>query len=129
MTASIHSDSSLHHQKQERTDSLDALVAAPNHHKLLFENERVRVLSTSIPAGDRTPVHTHQWPSVLYILSWSDFIRYDDKGNVLLDSRTVESLKNPPSILWSSPLPPHSLENIGETELKVIAVELKEGAE
>lgn len=113
-------------QEWKWPDSLDALVAAPNHHKLLFENERVRVLNTSIPEGDRVPIHTHRWPSVLYILSWSDFVRYDDKGKVLLDSRKVESFKNPPAVVWSSSLPPHSLENIGKMDLNIIAIELKE---
>ncbi len=44
--------------------SLDALVAAPEHHTLLFENSAVRVLDTHIAAGARTPLHTHAWPSV-----------------------------------------------------------------
>ena len=107
-------------------DSLDALVAAPGHHRVLLENDRVRVLDTRIAPGQRTPVHTHRWPSVLYVLSWSHFIRYDDVGNVLLDSRTVESLQSPPAILWSAPLPPHSAENVGEADLHVISVELKD---
>jgi quercetin dioxygenase-like cupin family protein len=45
---------------------LDALVAAPAHHTLLFENEFVRVRDTCIRAGDRTPIHTHRWPAALY---------------------------------------------------------------
>lgn len=108
-------------------DRLDALVAAPNHHRLMMENERARVLETFIAAGDRTPVHTHRWPSVYYILSWSPFIRYDDQGKIMVESQKVEALQNPPSILWGEALPPHSLENIGETELRIIAVELKDG--
>ena len=32
-------------------DELDALVAAPQHHTLLFENEFVRVLDTRIAPG------------------------------------------------------------------------------
>ena len=107
-------------------ESLDALVAAPDHHRLLMENERVRVLETVIAAGDRTPIHTHCWPSVLHILSWGHFIRYDDQGQIMVESQKVESLQNPPSILWSEPLPPHSLENVDDTELRIIAVELKE---
>jgi hypothetical protein len=107
-------------------ESLDALTAAPDYHRVILENERVRVLDTSIPAGDHTPIHTHRWPGVLYVLSWSDFVRYDDKGNVLLDSRTVEALKTPPTVLWSAPLPPHSLENVGGADLHVISVELKD---
>src|SRR5213595_1589895 len=66
---------------------LDALIAAPQHHKLLFENESVRVLDANIPAGEITALHTHRFPASLYIISWSDFVRYDAEGNVLLDSR------------------------------------------
>jgi hypothetical protein len=107
-------------------DSLDALVAAPEHHKLLMENDRVRVLDTRIPRGDRTPVHTHRWPCAMYVLSWSDFVRYDDKGEVLVDSRNVEALKVPPAVLWGAALPPHSLENVGEGDVHIISVELKD---
>src|SRR5437764_8228390 len=125
MNATMQSDSSSN-QEWQWPDSLDALIAAPDHHELLFENDRVRVLNTSIPAGGRVPVHTHRWPSVLYILSWSDFLRYNDNDEVVLDSRTVDALKNPPAVVWSSPLPPHSLQNIGEMDLNIIAVELKD---
>jgi len=34
---------------------LDGPTAAPDHHKVIFENERVRVLETTIRAGERTP--------------------------------------------------------------------------
>ncbi len=107
-------------------DSLDALTAAPDYHKVILENERVRVLDTWIRAGERTPVHTHRWPAVLYVLSWSDFVRYDDNGNVLLDSREVDALKAAPTVLWSAPLPPHSLLNIGAADMHIISVELKD---
>ncbi len=40
-------------------ESLDATTAAPNHHEVLLENDRVRVLDTRIGPGERTPVHTH----------------------------------------------------------------------
>jgi hypothetical protein len=30
--------------------------------------------------------------------------------------------------LWSAPMPPHSVENIGKAELRVIVVELKDPA-
>ena len=126
MSAPMPSDASPN--SPEWPGFLDALVAAPNHHKLLFENERVRVLETRIAAGDRTPVHTHRWSSALYVLSWSDFIRYDDQGNILVDSRNIEAFKNPPTVAWSRPLPPHALHNIGATDLAIIAVELKDNA-
>jgi hypothetical protein len=107
-------------------DDLDALVAAPDHHTLLFENDRVRVLDTRITVGDQTPVHTHRWPAALYVITWSDFVRYDDQGSVLLDSRTVPAFRNAPPALWSEPLPPHSLRNVGGVDLRMIAVEVKQ---
>lgn len=110
-------------------DDLDALRAAPEHHTLLMENERVRVLETHIPPGEVTAVHTHRWPSVYYILSWSDFVRYDDQGKILVDTRKLDSGSTPPNTLWSEPLPPHSLENAGESEIRLISVELKDSEE
>lgn len=106
-------------------DSLDALSAAPRNHRVLFENERVRVLDTSVAPGETVPLHTHRWPSVLYILAWSDFVRRGAEGEVLLDSRRSGAVA-PGMALWSGPLGPHTLENVGESELRAISVELKD---
>ena len=106
---------------------IDAMTAARDHHAILFENDRVRVLDTKLPAGERTPVHAHEWPAALYVLSWSDFIRRDAQGAVLVDSRERPS----PDIgagLWIDPLPPHSVENVGTADLHIIAVEVKTAA-
>ena len=73
--------------RQDWPDELDALVAAPLHHDLLFENEVVRVLGARILPGQTVPLHTHRWPCALYILAWSDFVRRDAEGAVLLDTR------------------------------------------
>jgi hypothetical protein len=107
---------------------LDALVAAPAHHTLLFENERVRVLDTRIAPGETTPVHTHRWPSVLTLVSWSAFIRRDAHGAVLVDTRALPPPSPLPATLWSAPLPPHSLENVGRDVIHVISTELKPSA-
>jgi len=68
-------------------DSLDALAAAPESHRRLFENDAVRVLETRIAPGETTEVHTHRWPGILYILSFGDFVRRDGDGLVLVDTR------------------------------------------
>ncbi|MBS1701047.1 MAG: hypothetical protein JST12_05265 [Armatimonadetes bacterium] len=106
-------------------ESLDALIAAPEHHRLLLENDRVRVVETFIPPGERTAVHTHCWPGALYIVSWTAFIRYDDQGNQLFDSRTANPTPANGSIAWSPPLGPHYVHNIGDAPLHVVATELK----
>jgi quercetin dioxygenase-like cupin family protein len=51
------------------TDAFDAMTRAPNHHFLLLENGIVRVLDTKVRPGERTPVHGHEWPAALYVLS------------------------------------------------------------
>lgn len=89
-----------------------------------MENERVRVIQTLIPPGDIVPVHTHRWPAVMHVLSWSDFIRRDEHGKTLLDTRGQAPLAEG-AILWSEPLPPHSVENVGLSTIRIVGVELK----
>lgn len=101
---------------------LDALVAAPKHHRVLLENDHVRVLDTEIGPGERTALHTHRWSAVHYILSWSDFVRRDADDATLVDTRGREPVSG---ALWSPPLVPHSLENVGPGPLRVISVEMK----
>jgi hypothetical protein len=107
-------------------DALDALQAAPKHHRIVFENDRVRVLDTRVGPGDTTPVHTHRWPAVHHLMSWSDFVRRDANGKVLVDTRGRPAPTSLPLIVWSEPLPPHTLENVGAAELQVVSIELKE---
>lgn len=105
-------------------EELDALKAAPEHHRLLLENELVRVLDTLIHAGETVPLHTHRWPSALYILKWSDFVRRDPEGRVVVDSRTTSRVPEN-SAVWTAPLPPHTLENVGTSEFRAISIEIK----
>jgi len=116
-------EDNLHAEKWP--EELDAMVAAPQHHKLLMENDFVRVIDTLIPPGEITNVHTHKWPASLYIISWSDFLRYDHEGNIALDSRTLGTTPLASSAIWSDPLRPHALENIGRDPIHIISVEIK----
>ena len=109
----------------EWPDSLDAVVAAPGHHSVMLENDRVRVLDARVEAGDTVPVHTHRWPGVQYVVSFADFVRRDGDGEVLVDSRAMDFPREGPLVLWSEPLPPHTLENVGDDVIHAIVVELK----
>ena len=68
-------------------DELDGIAADPNHHTVLFENDEVRVIETRIAAGELTPLHTHLAPTVMYVLSGSHFIRRDEHGETMVDTR------------------------------------------
>ena len=107
-------------------DSLDAVIAAPQYHRLVLENDRVRVLDTRIPAGDIVPVHTHRWPAVYYTIAAGDFIRRDGDGKVLFDSRSVPGMLSTSAATFIECLPPHSVENVSPSEIHLISVELKD---
>lgn len=44
--------------------ALDAVVAAPSNHKVIYENERLRVLEVVLEPDEEEPIHHHRWPSV-----------------------------------------------------------------
>lgn len=47
-------------------DSLDAVTAAPNSHKVLFENDKIRILEVTTEPYGFEPMHTHRYPSVMF---------------------------------------------------------------
>ena len=53
---------------------LEATVAAPDNHKILLENDYVRVLEVTLAPGEVEPLHFHRWPSVLHILQADQWI-------------------------------------------------------
>jgi hypothetical protein len=56
---------------------------------------------------------------------WSHLFRWNHLGGVTLDTRheiEVPKLNIP---IWQEPPPPHSLENVGGTEMNTIQVEIK----
>jgi hypothetical protein len=108
-------------------DDLDAMIAAPGFHTVLFEDDQVRVLDGLVPPGATVPVHTHRWGGVLYILATSDFVRRDPDGNVVADTRASKSTPIVGTAVWGAPLTPHSLENVGSQEFRTLTVELKDG--
>lgn len=108
---------------------LDAVAASAEHHKVLLENDSVRVLQTRIAAGASTAVHAHPWPSVQYIVSYSDYVRHAPDGKVVMDSRTLTIRPKPGAALWSAPLPAHYIENVGTGDLVVVSMELKPAPE
>lgn len=107
-------------------DSLDAVVAAPGSHRVVFENEHTRVLEVMIGSGQREPTHTHRWPSVM-LIDRPARIRYYT-GNTL----TYTSPERPSPaesgirVSWLDPEGPHSVENIDDHVYGAFRIELKQ---
>ena len=99
--------------------SLDPAVTNPHHYKVIFENERVRVLEYHDEPGERTTPHEHP-DSVMFTLS--SFRRRLVSGDT---AREVEIQAGTAGWL---PAQQHHGENIGETATHVIFVELKEAS-
>ena len=112
----------------QRIDHLDAVIAAPEHHRVLLENLSVRVLETRIGPGETVRLHTHQWAAVHYFLEAGDVVRRDEAGAVQVDSRVAGARVHAGQAVWSPPLGAHTLENVGATPIHVISVEIKGGS-
>ena len=56
---------------------LDALVAAPANHRLLFEDDPVRVLEVTVQPGERENLHHHRWPSLMVVLARPNYRNFD----------------------------------------------------
>jgi hypothetical protein len=106
-------------------DVLDAVIAAPENHRILLENDRVRVLEVTLRPREKEPVHAHRWPSVLYIDKAGDFRDYDGQGKVLFDSRAGKEPIKYPMTQWLGPQAPHAVENLSDELIHLIRVELK----
>jgi beta-alanine degradation protein BauB len=89
----------------------------PDKYKVVFENERVRVLEYRDEPGARTSPHDHP-DSVMVTLSSfrRRLVRGEDQRDVELEAGQVRWLD----------AQTHSGENIGETPSHVVFVELKE---
>jgi quercetin dioxygenase-like cupin family protein len=99
--------------------SLDPVASNPAHYKVVFENDRVRVLEYSDQPGDKTTPHRHP-DSIMYTLTAfrRRLVTGDSQRDVELEAGTVGWL----------PAQEHRGENIGNTPTNVLFVELKESA-
>lgn len=105
-------------------DELDGVMVAPHNHKVIFENEHVRVLETTIAAGEKTPLHTHLRPTLLYVLSESHFIRRDENGETMRDTRAEHEVPQT-KVHFVESTPKHTIENTDIEDLVALSIELK----
>jgi hypothetical protein len=98
---------------------LDATTAAPQNHRILFENDEVRVLEVNVAPGAREPMHVHRFPAVIYIDSSPHMIEH------LQDGSSRDLGVRPPGARWLPVSQGHAMENVGTIPLHAIRVELK----
>jgi predicted metal-dependent enzyme (double-stranded beta helix superfamily) len=102
-------------------EGFDAVQAAPESHKVLFENTFVRVLEVQVAPGVKEPMHHHRWRSIF--LNWDAGGRtahqriYHADGSV----HDIPSQERPLApgvwrVKWMEPEPMHSVENLETPE-------------
>jgi hypothetical protein len=91
--------------------ALDAVIAAPKHRKVLFENERLRVLEVTLEVHDEEPVHHHRWPSVFVFDQVQGPVHdFAPDGTQLPPNRDViEAIQTALSFVWRRSLPGESI--------------------
>ena len=99
--------------------SQDPAITDPELYRVVFENERVRVLEYQDRPGDRTHLHGHP-DTVMYTLA--SFSRRLSSGG-----REVEVDLPAGQVRWVS-AQEHCGENIGSTPSHALFIELKEPA-
>ena len=120
-----------------KPDSTDAVAFAPDHHKVILENDAVRVLEARVPLHSKEPPHTHPWPSVFFEqtsglnepwktvnIRWSQggpskgFESSDhDRHNLLVEIKSVDCQPAPASSL---DLPPTDGVKIHDPNISVV---------
>lgn len=97
----------------------DPVTTDPDLYRVVYENERVRVLEYRDKPGDRTHPHRHP-DSVMYTLT--AFRRRVSSGE-----QTVEIALDAGQVRWLS-AQEHVGENIGDSDTHTLFIELKERA-
>ncbi len=101
-------------------DDLDSVKVDPAHHRVVLENDHVRVVRWVIPAGDKTLKHSH--PTSLNI-NLTDY-----NGRVTTpDGKTFDVHDKAGSASWRQ-AGIHAVENIGRQPMEGIIVEPKKPA-
>jgi quercetin dioxygenase-like cupin family protein len=87
--------------------------------RVRFENDRVRVLEATLPPGTKEQVHSHP-ANIIYVLEGGRYRNYAADGKI------TEGTLRTGEVIYRDPLT-HAAENIGDTTMHMILVELKSG--
>jgi len=106
------------HLVQAQDKDLDPLKVTPQTHKLLFENQFVRVIESKSPAGETEPKHSHPHSVTVYLAD------SDAEIKTFPDEKTSRVHRTAGTAGWSEATV-HEIKNVGATSSHTIRIELK----
>lgn len=123
-------DSSSSSEKWTWQDNLDALKAAPDNHKVVYEDDNVRVLAVILDGKKSEPIHTHKWKSIMWISKpivpcQINNYKKDGNGNLIKSDSLI--IKEMPVDIGQliNPEGPTSITNLGTDNGIAYRVEFK----
>jgi quercetin dioxygenase-like cupin family protein len=96
---------------------MDPVKLSPQYYKVRVENEYVRVLEYRLKPGQKEQMHSHPCGVVYYLTGAKSRVSYPA-------GKTTEGETTAGEIVWRDPTT-HAIENIGKTESRAIAIEMK----
>lgn len=96
----------------------DAINIAPHLHKIIYEDEKIRVLKVSVRPGDTADMHWHPH-NINYVLAPGK-LHFDKPDGTSVDVELTEG-----QVTFAKSDSYHAVKNIGESTVETIQVELK----
>lgn len=110
----------------------DAVHAAPDSHRVMFEDSHVRVLEIVLPPLAAEPVHIHALPSVIYGETGGEggarflYTTYRMENGRFVPEKSEEiSPTAGTRAVWTGPEGPHAIVNIGAVPVRFTRIEIK----
>ena len=97
--------------------SLDPVTLDPDHHPVLIDNPRVRVIRTILEPRLKSPMHEHPHYVVVYLTELHTTMK-------MADGREVDNPRKPGDVAWRDALK-HETEQMGDKTAVEIQIELK----
>jgi len=106
----------------------DAVAAAPGSHRVLMEDDKIRVLRVEVAPGATEPVHDHRWPSVMYFeqpqpITYIEYKLVD--GNPVETQRFDAPALNATQTVRGEPEGLHAVMNRGMAPFVALRIEFK----
>jgi quercetin dioxygenase-like cupin family protein len=97
--------------------TLDPVTLDPEHHPVLIDNPRVRVIRTILEPHLKSPMHEHPHYVVVYLTELHTTMK-------MADGREVDNPRRPGEVAWRDALK-HETEQMGDKTAVEIQIELK----
>jgi len=117
-TNKITQDATVINQIKSDSLNIDIVKTSPNQARVLLENEHVRVVEYAVKPGEKDIWHTHP-PRSSYVVSGGKVKVYTENA----EPKISEVLTGSSS--WAGQGAKHYVENVGETDIKIILTEIK----